>query len=138
MTELPHVSRPSTPRQTTDKKRIPPKPPKALGVAGSGLWRGVVAVYELRSDELEVLDQACRVRDTLDRLDQALVDAPLTMLGSAGQVREHPLLSEARQQRAAFARLLGQLALPDTEGPSVAQSRSAWGRHMARARWGSA
>ena len=121
--------------QSPPKSR--PKLPAGLAAQGRKLWRDVVARYDLRADELQVLEQACRVRDTLDRLDAALMDAPLTVPGSMGQLREHPLVSEARQQRAALARLLNQLALPDLEAgaPSRAQQRSAWGRDAARSRW---
>lgn len=133
--DVPHVTQ-GTERGRSRRSR--PKVPAGLSKGGSSLWRAVTADYDFRADELEVLEQACRVRDTLDRIDAALVDAPLTMLGSAGQTREHPLLSEARQQRGTFARLIAQLAIPDIGGPSVSQSRSAWGRHMARSRWGSA
>jgi hypothetical protein len=76
--------------------------------------------------------------DTLTRLDAALAGAPLVVKGSMGQEREHPLLSEARQQRSALARLLGQLALPeeDSNQLSKVQQRSVWARQMARERWG--
>jgi hypothetical protein len=58
---------------------------------------------------------------------------PLTVKGSMGQEREHPLLSEIRQQRLTLARLLKQLELPDDVAAPA--SRTAEGRALARARW---
>jgi len=97
------------------------------------LWADVTGTFALRVDELAVLKQAARVVDTLERLDVALAGVDLVVVGSAGQQREHPLLSEARQQRAALARLLSQLKLPDAD--AEANLASAWGRAAARRRW---
>jgi hypothetical protein len=62
-----------------------------------------------------------------------------------GQLREHSLISEARMQRLALARLVASLALPElgaapdgsTAAPAVshAQSRTANARRAAHARW---
>jgi hypothetical protein len=104
------------------------------------LWRQTVDAYDLRVDERAVLENACRVTDTLARLDAALVDAPLTVAGSMGQQREHPLLSEARQQRALLGRLLAQLRLPDADdlGDLRARERSVHARRAAQSRWAQA
>jgi hypothetical protein len=104
-----------------------------IGSAGERLRVAITAKYELRADELVILDQACAVLDVIGRLDAELVDAPLVVAGSVGQLREHPLLSESRQSRAALARLLGQLGLPDEGAGS--SSRSNAGRQLARRRW---
>lgn len=116
----------------------PPRPSR-LGTAGSSLWRALTADYEFRVDELVVLEAACRTADTLTLIDAALVDAPLTVPGSMGQLREHPLLAEARQQRQGLARLLRQLDIPDEGsglGAARAAARSSRGRRLASARWG--
>lgn len=114
-----------------------PKRPAGLGTAGARFWRQVAGAYELRPDEGVLLETACRTLDTIAALDAALVGEPLTVRGSAGQLREHPLLSEARQQRLALSRLLRQLALPDPEEVAelreAARSRKA--RAAARERW---
>lgn len=110
-----------------------PRRPSGLGVDGRRLWSAVVGVYELRADEVHVLELAARTADDVAAVQAALAGAPLTVAGSMGQVREHPLLSELRQQRAALARLLRQLDLPDEAGPA---SRSHLGRQLPRARWG--
>jgi hypothetical protein len=109
--------------------------PRGLGSAGGALWRSVVGAYDLRPDELLILESAARVTDVIARLDVELDGAPLTVLGSVGQTREHPLMSEQRQQRGLLARLLGQLRLPDTQQGEASQ-RSEAGRRLARQRWG--
>lgn len=110
------------------------KAPSGLGAAGEQLWSDVAADYELRPDELRVLEAACRTADMIARLDAAMVDEPLMVSGSMGQLREHPLISESRQQRQSLAALLKQLKLPD-EGASSSESRSSAARAAANARW---
>jgi hypothetical protein len=116
---------------------VPPVP-RGLDSAGRSLWRRILADFGLREDEKTVLEAACRTADTIARLDAALVDAPLTVPGSAGQLREHPLLSEVRQQRALLGRLLHQLKLPEPEalGWYRDQQRTTQARTAARSRWG--
>lgn len=112
--------------------------PKGLAAAGSALWLRISVAYVMREDEVTVLEQAARVADVIAKLDAALVNAPLTVLGSAGQLREHPLLAEARQQRVLLARLLVQLKLPEADEVTSrrAAERSDKARKAARARWG--
>lgn len=118
--------------------------PTGLQPAGRRLWLDVSKRYELRADELLLLEKACRTADDCARLDEAVAAAPLTVKGSMGQVREHPLLAQARQTRALLAALLKQLALPDEveasgggagegERPS---SNTVRAMTAARARWG--
>jgi hypothetical protein len=119
--------------ESTDRPRVP----HGLATDGARLRRDVTAAYELRADELTVLEQACRTLDVLQRLDATMQNEPLTVRGSQAQLRERPLMSEARQQRAALARLLGQLHLPDERDTAGAASRrSMAARQMARAWWG--
>lgn len=115
-----------------------PKTPSKLGAPGRRLWRAVVDTYELRADELAVLEKACRTADDAARLDAALTDAPLMVLGSTGQQRANPLLHEARQTRALLASLLKQLGLPDEEQetPGKLSDNSKRAMKAAAARWG--
>jgi hypothetical protein len=106
------------------------------GTAGEKFRAVVLENYELREDEVLLLDQAAATLDTIEALDAALLGAPLTVPGSLGQQREHPLLSECRQQRAALARLLKQLELESEAGVTQAGRRSMAGRALARQRWG--
>lgn len=88
--------------------------PKGLGAAGRRLWRAAVAEYEFDAAEVELLRTACRTVDELARIETALSEAgSLTVKGSTGQPRAHPLLEEARRHRAVLARLVAALDLPD-------------------------
>ena len=123
---------------TTDRKPAVPRPPKGLGEEGRKLWRGVLSAYVLRPDERLVLESACRCADLVARLAREMEGQPLVSVGSMGQEREHPLLSEQRQQRALMVRTLAQLKLPDLESDvqlTQAGQRSVAARRAARARW---
>jgi hypothetical protein len=113
----------------------PKSPPAGLKLAGRRFWKAVVSAYGLRLDELVLLDSACRTIDLLADLDVAMAGQPLTVLGSMGQQREHPLLSEARQQKALLARLLAQMKLPDLDEVTGAKPRSVQARAAAQSRW---
>lgn len=117
-----------------------PRPPAKFGASGRRLWRTVVERYELRPDEARLLGDACREADIIERLEEALADAPLIVKGSMGQLVASPLVSEVRQHRAVLAGLLKALKLPDP--PAEAERRqtavSEQARAAARARWGQA
>jgi hypothetical protein len=104
--------------------------PKNLQPAGRKLWRETTAQYELRQDELEILRAACGEIDLINRIEEELKDAPLTVRGSQGQIVAHPLIQEVRQHRATVTHLFAKLKLPDEQGASGNQHRDA-----ARARW---
>jgi hypothetical protein len=114
-----------------------PTAPPGLGRSGAGLWRRIVAGYELRPDELRLLADACRTADLVDAMQKVLDDGSLMTVGSMGQDRPHPLLTEIRGHRALLATLLKQLALPDDAvraavRPSATTIRA---QTAARARW---
>ena len=113
--------------------RKPPAPP-GLGLAGRALWKATVAEFELNPAELALLREAGRTADTLASLTAALSDTPLTVEGSTGQPRAHPLLAEARAQRRVLDQLCRALALP-LAGEDVGRRRSPTAREAAIARW---
>lgn len=108
--------------------------PDGLTGNAEALWRDVVDVYELRADELRVLEAACREQALIDRLELELVDAKMVVHGSQGQPVANPMVSEVRQHRMALKGLLGQLKLPDEDG-EAGKDRSAQARDAANARW---
>lgn len=110
-------------------------PPKGIGAAGKALWDDVTGSYELRADEKRVLEDACRERDLIKRLEDALAGAELVVRGSMGQDVINPLVSELRQHRATCAALLRQLKLPDSDGSDQGGALSAKNRAAAQARW---
>lgn len=116
----------------TESRGFPP--PRGLETRGRQLWKRIVSRYELRADEVILLESACRTFDLITKLEDAMRDQPLTVAGSMGQMREHPLLSEVRQQRALMGRIFAQLRLPDEEAVGRG-SRSTQARAAAHVRW---
>lgn len=117
-----------------------PKPPTSLADAGKALWVDVVAKYDLRVDELAVLESACKTVDMIATLDDEwdALGKPFLTRGSMGQDVIHPLIGERRAQQSQLAALLGKLKLPDdpaagasNQHRSAAQSR--WAQHGAGA-----
>ena len=114
-----------------------PRTPRYLGPAGRKLWQDVAWEYELRGDELLLLDKACRTADESARLDDAVRTEPLLVAGAVGQTRQNPLFNEARQTRTVLAALLKQLAVPAFDDVIAAKDRTNSQRAMdaSRARW---
>jgi len=107
--------------------------PRNLSAAGRKLWTTITTQYELRADELRVLEDACREADLIDVLNAEAKGADLVVQGSTGQPVINPLISELRQHRSTLAALFRQLKLPDET--DTAASRSSQAREAANARW---
>jgi hypothetical protein len=103
----------------------PPQAPKALQKGGRALWRAMWSVFDFREEPhlLAILEQACRTRDEIDRLELEMAGEPYIVQGSASQVQVHPLVSEARFQRKTLAELLGRLSVPDNSDPADPRAR---------------
>lgn len=109
------------------------KVPAGLGDSGSALWRSVSGKYELRADEVVMLEAACRAQDRVDAMERER-DGAVTATGSMGQLVVHPLVAEIRAHEAQIAGMLAKLKLPDDGGvEQVSQQRAA-----AQSRWASA
>lgn len=118
-----------------------PRPPRGLSNAGTALWSRLTAAPAegecliFSAAELTVLEMACRQADDIAKLE-ALIEADgLIVAGSKGQPKLSAVPSELRLQRAALARLVSQLAIPDdaeAEGRTPAQQRA---QRAAQARW---
>ncbi|MCX4541455.1 hypothetical protein [Streptomyces sp. NBC_01565] len=113
-----------------------PDPPDGLGPRAVRLWVDIVEDQELRTDELRVLEDACREVDLIERMHAELQGAPLVVKGSMGQDVANPLVQELRQHRALVARLLGSLKLSDDDSEvHDARARSSQARKAALTRW---
>ena len=113
-----------------------PKAPAGLRAAGKRLWQSVAEPYVLTPAELAMLDEACRTKDELERLEKAVRALPdLVTTGSMGQEKVHPLLNELRLHRALLAKLTEQLNLPDEDQQVGLRVGSRRAQHAARARW---
>jgi hypothetical protein len=111
------------------------KAPIGLARAGKSLWTGITGKYELRADELRLLEDAAREADLIETLNDGLVGLPLMMKGSTGQDIVNPIYGELRQHRSALAGLLRALKLPDENPERAAVDRSSAARTAATARW---
>lgn len=110
--------------------------PEGLTEHARSLWDGVTSRYELRIDELYVLEAACREIDLIGEMVERQKFEDLIGRGSMGQDVVAPLVSELRQHRATFAALMRQLKLPDAPAGGEKPSASESARKAANARWG--
>ena len=109
--------------------------PSGLGAAGKALWREVMAEFGLAPHESAILVQVCRCVDRLDQIEAELAGAELTVAGSTGQPRAHPLLAEQRMQARLLESLSRALSIP-LPGEDVGRRRSPSAREAALQRWG--
>lgn len=104
----------------SEKRR---RAPRNLGAAGQRFWKRVMDDYELSPAEEAVLNEACRIMDLLDRLEDEAAGQPLTEQSPQGRV-VNPILREARMQRQTLDRLVRSLGIPLVEGTSRGTRRS--------------
>ena len=106
-----------------------PEAPRDLGDAGGRVWRHIwrelPAGLEFDERQTLILREACGVADDISRLDGLLENAK----DERGELR---VLSEKRQQRLAFGRLLAQLELDGEPAKTPTQRRAS---RAAKARW---
>lgn len=116
-----------------------PRAPEGLDARGERLWKATVERFELATEELELLTEACRCVDHCETLQDYVTRTPPLIKGSRGQFVPNPLLAALRSERLLLAKLLGQLDIPDqTEGEANAWdglTASARARKAAMARW---
>jgi len=110
--------------------------PSGLGNTGRALWRDINAEFGLAPHERAILVQCCRVVDRLDAIETELCAAgSLTVAGSTGQPKAHPLLAEWRAQARVLESLSRALSIP-LDGEDVGRRRSPSAREAAVQRWG--
>lgn len=93
-----------------------------------------MAEYGLAAHECAILTQCCRAVDRLDAIEAELAGAPLTVEGSTGQPKAHPLLAEWRAQARVLESLSRALSIP-LPGEEVGRRRSPTAREAAVQRW---
>lgn len=111
--------------------------PARLGPRGAALWTKVTGSHGLAAAELEILAEACRCADRLERLDEHLHDEDLSWLdveklrsdGATFRVTIDAALSEARQQQNILKQLIASLRLPDDATGKKPQHRGARGAY---------
>lgn len=113
-----------------------PSAPRGLKVAGRKLWSSIAGTYQLRPDELRILEDAAFEADLIEVLKSAGEDSLVRVRGSQGQDVIDPVISELRQHRATLSRLIAQLKLPDVDQPVAARpGRATSARAAAQSRW---
>ena len=119
-----------------------PACPERIKGAGRELWDRIRDEgYFLRSDEIDLLEQIAHCRAIVELLEKQVDDVfetkELFVMGSQGQPVTNPLLSELRQYRAQFAKLVQQLKLPALEegDESSRESASAAGTALVNVRY---
>ena len=113
-----------------------PQAPAKLGAKAKKIWTDTVKKYDLRTDELRLLEDACREVDTVERLQKDIdaKDFKLRAKGSMGQPVIAPELDAIVKHRAAYQRAMLSLKLPEDED-KAAEQRSTSARDAANARW---
>ncbi|WP_433597912.1 hypothetical protein ACQPXH_19165 [Nocardia sp. CA-135953] len=119
----------------SESTSMPIPAPDGLGSSGMALWFGVANEFELRSDELRVLEDGCREADLIDALAARLANEDLLITGSQGQTVINPLVAELRMHRNVLASLLQKLKLGDGGEGDSPEQRSAQMRDLANRRW---
>lgn len=107
-------------------------PPPGLRSGGKKLWKSIEDDYDLDASQLVQLEEACRAKDRLDKLDLILsadIDtwATLTLdVNSDGQVYELRMtqaLSQANSTAMLMKQLLAAMRLPDLNSGTRPQRR---------------
>jgi hypothetical protein len=109
--------------------------PSGLGKSGRALWREINAEFGMAAHERAILVPYCRVVDRLDQIEAELSGAALTVEGSTGQPKAHPLLAEWRHQARVLESLSRSLSIP-LPNEEIGRRRSPSAREAAIQRWG--
>jgi hypothetical protein len=109
-----------------------PKAPAGLKARGRTLWNDITSGYEIadKPAELVMLEEACRIADRLESLDEILrgdsetwVKLTHDLQTESYVLRIDSALSEARQQANQLKQLLAALRLPDEQSGKRPQQR---------------
>ena len=112
------------------------RPSTGLKAPGRRLWLSVADKYVLTASEQEMLGQAFRTADELDRLERAVRALPeLVVSGSTGQPKAHPLLEEVRRHRLLLERLCTALCLPNDDQEVGLRPGQRHAQRAAEGRW---
>ena len=96
--------------------------PTGLSAGGRALWRDITSAHELDPQQLVQLTEACRAKDRLDKLDEALRGDSNTWMklavdvnsdGSIYELRITNALVQANATANLMKQLLAALRLPD-------------------------
>lgn len=108
-----------------------PKVPTGLSAGGRALWRSIIDEHELDAVQLVQLTEACRAKDRLDKLDDALRGDGHTWMklvedfnsDQISELRITSALDKANTTANVMKQLLAALRLPDAETGARPQRR---------------
>lgn len=103
-----------------------PRPPAGLAPRGRRLWRETHQRYVMNELERQRLAELCRVLDRCDAIAAELEGQPLSVPGSAGQLRAHPLLAVLQAQQLLADRLATSLLPGGKAGHQTKAARARW------------
>lgn len=110
--------------------------PSGLGAGGRSLWRQVTAAHELDAAQMVQLEEACRAKDRLDKLDSLLrgdVDLWVRLvhrtLTEDYELKVDAALAQANATANLMKQLLAALRLPDDQTGKRPQHRGPRGSH---------
>lgn len=115
--------------------------PVGLGSGGRALWRKITADHELDAAQQVQLEEACRAKDRLDKLDDLLrgdVDTWAKLVvdvdsgGNVFELRITQALPQANATANLMKQLLAALRLPDEASGKRPQHRGARGAYQSR------
>lgn len=111
-----------------------PKTPAGLGSGGRTLWRDVAGKHDLDATQLVQLEEACRAKDRLDKLDEVLrgdADVWLRLVHNTRtedyELKVDAALTQANATANLMKQLLAALRLPDPQSGKRPQFRGARG-----------
>lgn len=100
-----------------------PRTPPGLQTRGRKLWRDLWKQHEFEVGEAEVVLEACRTADRLERLNEICETAEPVIETDKGGVITHPAFGEIRQQANLLKMLITALRLPDEQSGKRPQYR---------------
>ena len=113
------------------------KAPTGLSAGGRSLWKAITDAHNLDAQQLVQLEEACRAKDRLDKLDQLLrgdVDTWAEVVedreGTPVSLRIDSALQRANDTANLMKQLLAALRLPDEQTGKRPQHRGARGAQM--------
>ena len=105
------------------------RPPKHLKAPTRRWWTLVVADYELEAHHIRLLTLAGEAWDRCNQARLALVEHGLTFTDRFGCPKSRPEIAIERDSRMAFARMVREMALDNTESPEARPPRPAGRYH---------
>ena len=99
------------------------RPPQHLKPATRRWWSSVVADYQLEPHHIRLLSLAGEAWDRCTEAREALVEHGLTFTDRFDCPKPRPECAIERDSRLAFARMIRELALDDSESPETRPPR---------------